>query len=163
MTNEHAFTNSPAAAPQEGAPAVLSAQVVLPIVHTSDAKILPRRYLIHKHSQHCKNCGTLHEWSQTYAFNEMMTRTGAGKLVVHLIPISELRFNLPIQVVSIARREIPVCHECAATASLSHLVDPRGSPEWRTIYAVAQAPQEAAKSHPAKPRALPKTINDLLF
>ena len=143
---------------------------VFPITFINSKDVLPRKYIVHLHSQLCRNCGTLHEWSQTYAFNEMLSRTGAGKLVIHLVPVSELSYNLPVQTYPLERKSVPVCHACAATASLSHLPDPRGTDEWNRIYAVAQAPElpkfnrsGGGANSPKKAKSAPKTIDDLLF
>jgi hypothetical protein len=158
--NEQA--NSSASTPPHFAP--VEPDRVIPITFINSKDVLPRRYIIHKHSQRCKTCGTTHEWSQTYACNEMLSRTGAGKLVQHLVPVSELSYNLPVQVVTLTPTILPICHECSTTSSLSHLPDPRSTPEWRRIYAVAQAPEQLLKGRkPSTPKkTLPRTIDDLL-
>lgn len=127
------------------------------------AGILPRRYVIHKHSQWCRNCNATHEWSAVYAFNEMMTRTGSGKPVLNLVPIYKFDYNLPFEVVTVERRETPACHECPDRLNLSHLPDPRGTPAWNRGAYVA-APEEAKRnSGGAKKPKVEKTIDDLLF
>lgn len=146
----------------------MSPHAPLPIALVPQALVLPRRYVIHRNSQRCQNCGTIHEWSATYAFNEMMSRTGTGKAVMNLVPITEFKYNLPIETVTLARREVPVCHECPDRLNLSHLPDPRNTDEWRRIYHFAAAPVTQKRGgvtapKPAKPAAkATKTIDDLL-
>jgi hypothetical protein len=129
---------------------------VLPITMLPQAGILPRRYVIHHHSTFCRNCQRVHSWPQTYAFNEMMTRTGSGRPVLHLIHISEINFNLPIEVKEIARREVPACHECAGTIDLKHLPDPTNTDEWRRAYALEPAPTSLLYKSPQQPTTTTK-------
>lgn len=142
-----------------------------PVSLIPQREVLPRKYVLHLHSQVCKNCGTLHEWSLAYAFNNMSSRMGSGKLVVNLVPVESFDWNLPVEVVRAPRKVIPVCQECASTISLSHLPDPRRSVEWLQLYAVAPAPVRVAESAGASINKKPKkakspkrslTIEDLL-
>lgn len=122
--------------------------------------LVPLCYIVHVHSRSCRNCGTVHEWSEAYAMNEIRSRTGMGNYIQHLVPIQEFTWNIPIRVVRISTRLVPACHECAPF-SLSHLPTPEpASP--RCVAAAQDAAEGGARgprgNHPAKPRS----IHDLL-
>ena len=55
-----------------------SEAVLHPLVMVDDQKVLPRDYIVHHRSQRCLNCGTTHEWSDTYARNEVPANFNIG-------------------------------------------------------------------------------------
>lgn len=145
MTESAARTASEASSAPEITPAPETpGRVIHPLVMVDDRKILPRDYIIHKRSQRCLNCGTIHEWSDVYARNELPPLHNLGHYVNNLVPIQGFRFNLPVRVVSIEARCVPACHECFDSLSLQHLPDPRESEEWKAIVKRKQAQAEAA-------------------
>lgn len=156
------MTEQSTQAPLQPTPAAPQRQV-LPISFLATKDVLPRRYVVHKSTTICEACKTAHHSATVYAFNEMMSRTGAGKLVMHLVPVQKLEYNLPIEVIALPTRTVPLCHECVGITDISHLPDPRGTDEWRRIYAVAQAPEFTTRKPKAAQRSTPKTIDDLLF
>lgn len=154
------------------APRQLPEAQSLPISFIPSDKVLPRRYLVHLHSQRCINCGTVHEWSQVYAHNNMKSRTGSGAMVVNLVPVDHFKFKLPVSVVRAKQITVPACHECADRVTMDHLVDPTNTIEWQRIYAVGYAAGGGAidpavkpfvpKADQKKPAKAPKTIDDFL-
>lgn len=164
MTNPNRLMEETIFNPLDTEPAPKPAEPT-PITLIPQAAIMPRRYVVHLHSQVCLNCKTKHEWSATYAFNEMMTRTGAGKMVKHLVPITRIDYNLPIDVFTIEPRQVPVCHECASEIALQHLPDPRGTEEWKRtyqlpLYSVPLKPTSGAA--PSTPKKAKPTLDELL-
>lgn len=137
----------------------------LPITHIPPSGVLPRRYVIHRHSQLCQNCGAEHRWSAVYAFNEMMSRTGSGKAVINLVPITDFGYNLPFEIVAIPSRPVPACHECTVI-DMTGKPDPTATAEWQRIYHYAPAPEAKPKAwtngnpKPKAPKA-EKTLADL--
>lgn len=147
----------------QGAPT--NERVIHPLVMVDDKKILPRDYIIHRRSQRCLNCGTVHEWSDVYARNEVPPLHNMGHHVNNLVPIQGFRFNLPVRVVCIEARSVPACHECLDQLSLTHLPDPRATDEWRAIVKRKAAAEAAAKVKPKstkKPAPSLDTMKDLL-
>lgn len=134
-----------------------AAPKVLPITLGKPHEILPRRYRIIKSTVHCKSCGTNHETSQVFAYNELFSRMGQ-RIIMHLTPVDEILYNLPVELVNAPVKIVPVCHECIGTASFAHLPDPTSWEKWKKIYSVVQeAPKTARRA-----AATPKTIDDLL-
>lgn len=129
-----------------------------PIAHLPINAIMPRRYVVHEHTQVCATCARQHKWSQTYAFNELRTRTGAGRNVINLVPIKAPEYNLPVELLRLPPETVAFCHECVSTLSLSHLPDPRNTEEWQRAYNI-QPPEE--KRSPVAAKASPK-IEDFL-
>lgn len=131
--------------------------VVHPLVMVDDTAILPRDYIIHLRSVACMNCGTVHEWSEVYARNELPPMHNLGAHVQNLVPIRGFRYNLPLRVVRIESKPTPACHECFDKVNLSHLVDPRDSLEWNKVVRrkaqQALADSNARRSAEAKARA----------
>lgn len=130
--------------------------------------VVPHAYTIVKQSQHCKGCGTLHEWSELYAKTHLRSQLNAGKYVTNLRPIRdprEIQYNLPIEVVIRPMQVVPFCHECYQNTSLSHLLpppiaapSPRTGPSWA---GVGPAKPEKPKP-PTAVRTKPTfTIDDL--
>ena len=140
-----------------------SEAVLHPLVMVDDQKVLPRDYIVHHRSQRCLNCGTTHEWSDTYARNEVPANFNIGT-VQNLVPVQRFRFNLPVRHVRSEARPVPVCHECIGNVDLSHLPDPRDSEEWKAIVKRKLAQENAAIAKgkaPKKPKVAP-TIDDIL-
>jgi hypothetical protein len=135
----------------------------MPISFLPGKEILPRRYILHKHTKVCVHCNREHSYTNIYAWNEMLSRTGAGAMIRHLVPIERIDYNLPIEVVSLPFVTVPACHECVGTLDLAHLPDPRPTPEWQRQYAPSWAAAErAASTAKSRTKAPPKTIDDLL-
>jgi len=142
---------------------VAAERVVLPISLLDEKKVLPRDYIIHRRSVACKNCGRIHEYCDVYARNELPPRYNtAGKYVQNLMPITDFRFNLPVRVVEIEERYVPVCHECVEQLNLSHLSDPRNTALWNAVL-VRKAEQELGEKKPrSKKKSAPPTLDDIL-
>lgn len=129
--------------------------------------VIPHAYTIVKQSQHCKGCGTLHEWSELYAKSHLRSQLNAGKYVTNLRPIRdprEIQYNLPIEVAIRDMQIIPFCHECFKGVTLSHLLppplaakEPRVGPSWT---GVGPATTTKPKAPPAT-RTKTFTIDDL--
>lgn len=155
--------NQPAATPIEGAAPTAK---VFPITYIDGNKVMPRRYVLHKHSTFCKNCQTSHEYPQLYAFREAMSRTGAGKPVIHLVPVQSIEYNLPVEVITINPRIVPMCHECVGSFDFSARPDPRSWEEWQRTYCYVPTSALRASGTTPPPRKAsaksPKTIDDLL-
>lgn len=137
--------------------------VTHPLVMVDDQKVLPRDYIVHHRSQRCLNCGTTHEWCDTYARNEVPAHFNIGT-VQNLVPIQRFRFNLPVRIVKIEARPVPVCQECVGQIDLSSLPDPRSTDEWHAIVR-RKAAQEAAakvKKPPKGEKKAPPTIQDII-
>lgn len=145
-------------------------RVIYPIALMDERKLLPKGYIVHHRSQTCRNCGTLHEWADTYALHEIPPLHNAGKWVRNLTPCSEFRYNLPIHHVLIERRLVPACHECFSTADLTHLPKPQDSEEWKALVARKRAAEQAAAAariakdlaKGVTPRKAKPTIDDIL-
>lgn len=126
-----------------------------PIFLAPQQGLTPHAYTIHRHSQLCR-CGALHEWSEVYSKTHLRSQLG-HRYVTNLRPVrtpDEIMYNLPIEVIVREPTKVLFCHECFATASLSHLPKPP-VPEPQRPKAVAPAPpRKTAKRGPF-------TIDDL--
>ncbi len=128
---------------------------MLPItLAPAHADVAPHTYVLHRRSQHCSNCGTLHEYSQCYAKTHLRSRTGAGKYVTNLRPLDSPQFNLPIEVMTAPAERVPFCCECFTAISLAHLPLPPQNDTQR----ITGGPQHATE--PSTKR--PKTAQEIL-
>lgn len=138
--------------------------VTHPLVMIDDQKILPRDYIVHHRSQKCLNCGHIHEWCDTYARNEVPANFNIGT-VLNLVPVQRFRFNLPIHIVKIEARPVPVCHLCKDSISLSHLPDPRDTEEWQRVVKRKQAQEASVATSKLKPKSKepkrPPSLSDI--
>lgn len=108
---------------------------------------IPHTYVLHRHSQLCRNCATLHEWSAVYAKTHLRSRTGMGKYITNLRPVEKPEYNLPIEILIAAPGSIPFCLECVNAPDsnpLGHLPPPP-KPERSACFAVAQDTEQAVK------------------
>lgn len=136
---------------------------VLPVTFIPQKDVLPRQYVMHVHTIICAACLDEQVYTEVYAQNEMMARTGTGKPVRHLVPIQSLEYNLPIAIEKRPFRTIPICTKCVGLTDLSAKPDPRTSADWKRQYAPdwvrLATPTEPSKGSKRQP---PKTIDDLL-
>lgn len=103
-----------------------------PICLAKPQDVAPHRYVLHIKQFRCRNCNTLSTHSELYAHNKLRARMALGKYVEHLVPITEangLQWQVPIATSKFPVREVPICHECFDTISLSHLPIPESTHE----------------------------------
>lgn len=139
-------------------------QESIPVSHLGSSDIIPRKYVLHKSCQRCLNCGTRHETSALYAYNELMLRTGGGQFVRNLVPVRAIVYNLEVEVISLRETEVSICHECVGSVDLSHLPNPRDTDAYKRIYYIGGAEKKdaAPTSRKAPAAKAVKTIDDLL-
>lgn len=127
-------------------------RVLHPLVRVDDTTILPRDYLIHKRTQRCLNCHTVHEWSDVYARNLIPPQNNLGKHVINLVPVQRFMYQLPVHIVTIEARVVPACHECLPGLDLRHLPDPRDTEAWQRAVKrkLVEIPATKPKGRPAK-------------
>ena len=106
----------------------------------------PIAYNVNYHTQICRTCGTYH------SFNQVSLLIAGPKHRIHRA-VGKLEFNLPIHIHHNDPEYVPVCLECAATVTLSHLPAPPPPPEdrppvprWRVIEGKAQKVETKPKS-----------------
>lgn len=133
-----------------------------PISLLPEHSFIPQKYVVHLHSQRCDHCGTTHEWTAAYAFNSLLVASvmaAIGRRVSHLVPVSRLSYNVPVEVQRVKPTQVPACHECARSPlDLSHLPSPPKPEPQRVFNPQATAsPTAHTKDKPTK------TIDDLLF
>lgn len=125
-------------------------------------------YLIHRHVQHCTNCGNNYYSSQVYEvlINPRLT----GLTAAHqLKPAHSLKPGYSIGMSTLRTEETPCCHECFILLQGEALPHPEPLPldhdEWaRTLKRkYAPPPEERARSAsaPAPRFPLKPTIADL--
>jgi len=125
--------------------------ILAPIAALPHGTILPSAYIIHKFAQGCNNCSTKHEWSEVYAYNQLRTRTGAGKYITNLVRVYGFDYNIPVHVMPVAEHRVPACFECGPSIDLSHLPKLQETPVWQEAVARKRAAEDAAK--PPKDRS----------
>lgn len=116
---------------------------MLPITLMKPTDTLPRKYRLHRHSQLCKNCGTESAWTEFFHHNDVPVSN--NRWSAHLVPSAQIDYNLPIDVIVIPTRHVPVCHCCVATINLSSKPDPTSTEEWKRQYVPQWAAAERAK------------------
>lgn len=135
--------------------------LLAPISNLPEGQVLPSAYIIHLHSQACENCGRVNEWSEVYAYNQLKTRTGAGKLVQNLSRVSSFRYNIPLARVDVAEAYVPACFECLEVVDLSPLPKLQDTELWKAAVA-RKAEQETAAKTGKKPAPTTDELLDLL-
>jgi hypothetical protein len=120
--------------------------VLAPISNLPEGAVLPSAYIIHQHSQACENCGRVYEWSEVYAYNQLKTRTGAGKLVQNLTRVNGFLYNIPVARIPVAESFIPACFECAEVIDLSPLPKLQDTELWQAAVAKKKEQEEKAKT-----------------
>jgi hypothetical protein len=133
----------------------------LPIALIPDTSFVPQEYRLHTHSQRCLCCGSIHEWTAAYAFNDLSPRYNMGKRISHLVPVDRFSYNVPVRCFSVPQTTIPACFYCVNSIDLSHLEKPANSAAYQAILAAHQSAPEAPKAAP-KPAKRTPTIHDLL-
>lgn len=149
--------------------------VPMPISLLPSTSFIPKEYQVHIHSQLCLNCNSGHEWTCSYAFNEITARLGSGKHISNLVPVERFSYNVPVRVLRAPVKTVPACQECAReNLNLSHLPRPADTEEYKRIIAAYQQPGNIATSETrkepmvaksatgAKPAKKPLTIDDLI-
>lgn len=143
-------------------------QSMLPIVMTDPHRdVLPHSYVVRKLAQHCKNCGSLHEYSELYSKTHLRSQWG-HKYVTNLRRLhTPPEYNLRVEILETATEEVAFCHECFATVSLRHLPPipmPEG-PDLRTqllaTKLVQNSPVEPKPAPAKRSQRIPPTLNDV--
>lgn len=143
---------------------------VVPITLIPDTKFIPQNYVVHTSFQRCLHCGTVHESSVVYAYNNVPARMGM-RSVSHLVPVGRFSYNVPIIVQRLPETTTPCCHECArGSMDLSHLPRPAQAEAYKRLLNPSPAPPTPVKSEGprvaksatgSKPPSKPKTIDDI--
>ena len=132
-----------------------------PITFLPPKDVLPRKYVMHVRTVCCAACGSEAKYSEFYGQTEFLGRTGMG-VGRQFVPMDRIDYNLPIEVKQIAFSTVPVCHACVGTIDLSAKPDPRGTDDYKRLYAPSWAGTAAPATGKTKSPAKPKTIDDLL-
>lgn len=88
----------------------------------------------------------MYEWSEVYAYNQLKTRTGAGKLVQNLTRVNGFLYNIPVARIPVAESFIPACFECAEVIDLSPLPKLQDTELWQAAVAKKKEQEEKAKA-----------------
>lgn len=91
-------------------------------------QLSPKAYVVLRHQQICRHCGTLHEYCSVMVKGEIPARQDMGKPVTQMQALkTDPLFDLPITSLSYEAKTIPFCHEClgrcsdATSTAVSHL------------------------------------------
>jgi len=130
--------------------------VLFPITLARETDVIPHAYIVHTQATRCA-CGTETRTNQVFALNFLRSRTEMGKYVRHLVPVTRLAFNVPVECVALQEKSIPLCHACVTTASLAHLPSPPAGDDGR-VFGIGTL----AEPQPAKPKGKrPNSLEDL--
>lgn len=129
--------------------------------------LIPLGYHLEVTTTRCA-CGATHQLSSLYARNELRSRVTGGP-VVHFVPVSRILYSAPITVRHLPPTDIPICHECAGSATFPHLPDANAAREWEATLArkaaqdAATAPASEGGGTPTRtPRPSRKSLDELL-
>jgi hypothetical protein len=124
----------------------------------------PHAYIVYKQSQLCR-CGHLHQWSTMMTETHIRSTLQQGKYSTIHRKVDEVKYNLPIaRVIEAQTERVLFCHECYATAKLSHLPPPP-KPQTSAVVGGFSQPAKPVAAAPQgkKPKAPIVTIDDLLI
>lgn len=130
--------------------------------------IPPHKYIVMLHSQRCKCCGGVNEWSEVFALTHLKSTLGHGKYVTNLRAVEEPKWNLPIAVQRSEPTVIPFCHRChqpsLANSGLPEppKSDPQKVPTWLSDRSKGPNANVTPKTEPAKGKKVAPTVDSLL-
>lgn len=142
--------------------------VYAPITTGIPAEVPPVAYIMHNFTHKCSICHEEHRHTEMFALNHIRTgykgvdgqmRPGST-WVRNMKPVTELRWNVPLQVHDVTTRTTVGCFACidGMREILSTLPKP---PEPKTILAAAKDPQKASEASTAQSRTKkPPSLED---
>lgn len=143
----------------------------LPITMSDPHKdVLPHTYVAWKKSQFCRNCSSMHSFTELYAKTHLKSRFGQGAPVTNLRRLDEPRYNLPVERIEGKTEVIPFCHMCYISVDLSDLpnipvAEPNAATVLNAMAVVRNTPQREGDPEPkpaAKARKGEMGLNDIL-
>lgn len=134
--------------------------MTIPIHSANYDNLVPDWYEIQHQSSHCTRCNRNYDISVTFAVNTFMV--GKAK-TLNKRPISEVKWQRPINIISGKTIPIPLCHECAKNPHvLSHLplpvITPKTPPSWVGKGEADKPKPTPKKKEPPKPPVYAKTL-----
>jgi len=140
---------------------------MLPITLAADGPA-PHSYVIHRHTNRCAACNHFEQWSAVYAKTHLRSTSGKS-YVTNLRPVTQIEWNVPIEVIHAKSTTTPLCFACADSYPIARhpkppLPDSQPARDLENTDLVRNSPlhPDINSPTPRKTKTVSKTFDQLL-